>query len=403
MKSILKKIVIAPDSFKGTMTQRQVCDIIEEKLSLILPDAEVIKIHAADGGEGTTDAFLYALGGEKIFVKVKSPIFESIDVYYAILPAGNVILNSSANSNINLNSKENKKTAVIELAAASGLMLAGNKKNPFKTSTYGTGQLIADALEKGCERIILGLGGSATNDGGIGIMAALGVKFLDLNGREIALCNEGLEKLARIDYSEINPKLKKCEIIAACDVDNPMCGENGASYIFAPQKGAYADDLKYLDDNLSHYADILCDYFNIDVRNIKSTGAAGGVLASFLCFCGCEIKSGIEIFLDTINFDNIIKDADLIITGEGKFDSQSVRGKVPYGIAASAKKQNVPVIVLTGDCSEYNKNLGEYGISSVFSIVSGVKTFDEIKNTCYLDLADAVENLFNFYNIFICR
>lgn len=378
----MKKIVIASDSFKGTMTQEQVCDITAAKIVEILPEAEVIKIQAADGGEGTTDAFLSALGGEKIYVQVKSPLWEDIKAYYAILPMVG-----------------DKKTAVVEIAAASGLILAGDRKNPFKTSTFGTGQMIADAIEKGCRRIILGLGGSATNDGGVGIMAALGVKFLDSGGGEIALCNEGLKDLVRIEYGEINPILKECEIIAACDVDNLLCGKTGASYVFAPQKGASVGDLQRLDDNLSHYADILLDRFNIDVKNIKGTGAAGGVLASVICFCGCEIKSGIEIYLDAINFDGIIKDADLIITGEGKFDLQSLRGKVPYGIAGRAKKQNVPVIVLTGDCSAYEKNLNAYGISAVFSIVSGAKTFEEIKNTCCDDLAGTVENLFNFYKI----
>lgn len=377
---MIKKVVIAPDSFKGTMTQKQVCDITAAKITEVLPEAEVIKVQAADGGEGTTDAFLSALGGEKVYVQVKSPIGEDIEAYYAIMPFTG-----------------DKKTAVVELAAASGLILAGEKRNPFKTSTYGTGLMIADALERGCGRIIFGLGGSATNDGGIGIMAALGVRFYDSGGRAIALSNEGLKDLSKIDYSGINPKLKECEIIAACDVDNPLCGENGASYIFATQKGASESDLQLLDANLSHYADILADCFDMDIRNIKGTGAAGGVLASVLCFCGCEIKSGIEIFLDTINFDSIIKDADLIITGEGKFDLQSVRGKVPYGIAKRAKKQNIPVIVLTGDCSVYDKNLSLYGISAVFSIISGVKTFEELKNTCCEDLACTVENLFEFY------
>ena len=373
----MKKVVIAPDSFKGTMSSLEVCEIINKAFKKIKPEVKTIKIPIADGGEGTTDAFLYAMGGEKISVKTKNPLFEDIESYYAIL--------------------KDKKTAIIETAAASGLTLIENRKNPLDSSTFGTGLLIKDALDKNCERIILGLGGSATNDGGAGIISALGVKLSDENNHEIIPSNRGLGKLKYIDDTKLDKRLKNCEFIIACDVENILCGQSGAAYIFGPQKGADETTVKILDENLSRYAGILREKTDRDIKNIPGTGAAGGILASLLSFpdyINCKICSGIDIILDTVNFDDIIKDADLIITGEGRFDSQSLSGKVVSGIAKRAKKQNKPVIVIAGSCGDYGDEVYDLGIQAIFTACSKIYTdFGEVKQNCFDALYKTTENI----------
>ena len=383
MMNKIKKAVIVPDSFKGTMSSSEICEIIDKAFKKIMPDVKTVKIPIADGGEGTVDAVLYASGGEKIFVKSKNPLFEDIDSFYGILQSEK--------------SKNFKKTAVIEMAAASGLPLIENRKNPLDASTFGTGLLIKDALDKGCEKIILGLGGSATNDGGAGVAAALGMKFFDEHNLEIIPSNRGLEKLKYIDSSGLDKRLKNCEFIVACDVDNILCGPTGASYIFGPQKGADEETVRILDANLSKYANILYEKTGIEIRNIPKIGAAGGILATFLSFpdfMNCEIYSGIDIILDTAGFDDIIKDADLIITGEGKFDSQSLNGKAVSGIAKRAKKQNKSVIIIAGGAREYDDKIYDLGISAVFSACSGLyANFDELKQLCFEDLYKTAENI----------
>ena len=234
---MLKKIVIAPDSFKGTMSSIEICNIAEDSIKAVFPDIDVVKVPIADGGEGTVDAFLAAIGGCRLELSVKGPLFDDTAAFYGILPDGT--------------------TAVIEMAAASGLPLVSDRKNPLLTTTYGTGELIMDALDRGCRKIIIGLGGSATNDGGIGMAAALGVKFLDADGEMIRLSGGGIASLAKIDVSGLDSRIKDCEILAACDVDNPLYGPNGASAIFGPQKGADPETVETLDNNLRHYADIL--------------------------------------------------------------------------------------------------------------------------------------------------
>ena len=378
----MNKVVIIPDSFKGTMSSAEVCDIIEKAFNKIKPEIKIVKIPTADGGEGTVDAFLYSVGGEKVYVKTKNPLFENIKAYYGIL---------------------NNKTAVIETAAASGLTLIENRKNPLNTSTFGTGLLIKDALDKNCEKIILGLGGSATNDGGVGIAAALGIDFMDAKSRMIIPSNRGLSELKYIDETGLDQRLKNCEFIIACDVDNILCGPFGASYIFGPQKGADDETVKILDANLSGYADLLYEKTKIDIKNIPGTGAAGGILASLLSFpeyFKCKICSGIDIVLDTVGFDDMIKDADLIITGEGRFDSQSLRGKVVSGVAKRAKKQNKPVIVIAGGAKEYEENAYNIGITAIFSACSGIYTdFNEVKQTCFDDLYKTTENILRILDL----
>jgi len=373
----MKKIVIAPDSFKGTMSSIEICDIVERGIKNIFPKAQTVKVPIADGGEGTVDAFLKAIGGTRINIKVKDPLMRDIDSFYGIL--------------------DDKKTAVIEMAAASGLpLLSDEEKNPFLTSTYGTGQLILDALEKGCSRIILGLGGSATNDGGIGMAAALGVKFLDEKNNEIPLNGGGLKNLHRIDVSGKNPELEKCEIIAACDVDNPLHGVNGAAYVFSPQKGADEEMVRVLDNNLKHYADVIQNEFGINVQDIPGTGAAGGIGAALVAFMGAKLESGIKIVLDCVNFDSLIAGADLIITGEGKIDGQSLRGKVPIGIAERAVKQGVPVIAVVGNIGEDIDAVYDKGISAVFCTSRKPVPFDVAKLHCREDLLATIESIMRY-------
>jgi len=374
--SAVKKIVIAPDSFKGTMSSIEICDIVEEGIKNIFPEIETVKIPIADGGEGTVDAFLRSVGGEKVTVKVKDPLFRDIVSYYGILTDG--------------------KTAIIEMAAASGLPLVEDERNPCLTTTFGTGQLMYDALEKGCTKIIIGIGGSATNDGGIGMAAALGLRFLDESGNEIPLNGEGLASLHTIDVSGKDKRLDSCEIIVACDVTNPLYGPNGAAYVFAPQKGADADMVEFLDRNLRNFAGVLKKDLGIMVDEIPGTGAAGGLGAGLIAFAGATLRSGIKILLDTVKFDEIIKDADLIITGEGKIDSQSLRGKVPVGIAERAKKMNVPVVAIVGNIGDDIEEVYKLGISAVFSTSRKPVPFEEARLTCKKDLLLTVESLIRF-------
>ncbi|MCL2158583.1 MAG: glycerate kinase [Oscillospiraceae bacterium] len=373
----MKKVVIAPDSFKGTLSSAEVCEIIGQAVFKVLPKTKTVKIPIADGGEGTSEAFLLALGGSKIFVRTKNPLFEDIEAFYALL--------------------KDQKTAVIETAAASGLTLVEGRKNALDASTYGTGLLIGDALNRGCKKIILGLGGSATTDGGAGILAALGAGLFDSNRREITPSNCGLEQLCRIEPETLDTRLSGCEIVAACDVDNVLCGPGGAAYVFGPQKGADEDMVKTLDENLLKYAEILLEKTGKNIKDIPGTGAAGGILASLLSFpehINCKTQSGIELMLNAVNFDDVISDADLVITGEGRFDRQSLEGKAVSGIAKRTKRQNKPLIVISGGTGDYTDEIYKLGISAVFGAVSGIYAdFDELKRHCRDDLYKTAENI----------
>lgn len=375
----MKKIVIASDSYKGTMSSLEVCDIVKAGILNIFHEAQVVSIPIADGGEGTVDAFLSAVGGEKINVKVKGPFFEVIESYYGILV--------------------DKKTAVIEMAAASGLPLAGENKNPLITTTYGTGQLILDALEKGCTKIIIGVGGSATNDGGIGMAAALGVRFSDKEGNNVSYDGNGMGKIHTIDMKDLDNRIKNCNIEVACDVDNPLYGKEGAAYIYAPQKGADEEMVKVLDDNLRLYASKVKEYLNLDVQLLEGAGAAGGLGAGLVAFLGAKLRSGIDIVLDNANFENEIKDADLIITGEGKIDSQSVRGKVPIGVAKRSKKYNVPVMAIVGWIDDDIDSVYDMGINSIFSINRKPEDFSVSKEYSKINLLKTVEDIMRLIKI----
>lgn len=345
------KIVIAPDSFKECLSARQVASNIALGIRKIAPNAEIYQIPISDGGEGVLEALINGVGGRRISVSVMDPLMRLIKAEYGILKDGN--------------------TAVIEMAKASGLeLLKEPEKNPLITTTFGTGQLIKDALDKGCNKIIIGIGGSATNDGGVGMVRALGAKFLDDQGEEIPEGGGSLGGLTTIDLSNFDDRIQNCEIIVACDVSNPLSGANGASMVYGGQKGGSMEDLEFLDSNLAHYATKIKTTIGINIAQIPGAGAAGGTGAGLLAFLKGQLVNGIELILQTIKIEEFIKQADLVFTGEGKIDGQTLHGKTISGIAAMAKKHEVPVIVLTGKIGEGIDEIYNIGVSAVFSIVN---------------------------------
>lgn len=344
----MQNFILVPDSFKGTLSAIEVCNIMKSSIKNLYKDANIISVPVADGGEGTVDAFLYALGGEKKSVWVSDAFNEQkILAHYAIL-------------------KDN--IAVIEMAACAGLPLVKNRLEPDKTTTFGVGELIVDAINSGAKKIILGLGGSATNDGGCGMAAALGVKFKDEQDQKFIPTGGTLSKIYKIDMNNIYPKIKDIEFISMCDVDNPLCGRLGASAVFAPQKGADEDMVKLLDEGLAHLAKIIKRDLHIEVKDIKGAGAAGGLGAGSIAFLQSKLTKGIDVVLDTINFDELVSKADIVFTGEGKFDSQSLHGKVVMGVANRSQKYKTPVIVVTGAIGENIQEAYNKGITAIFSI-----------------------------------
>lgn len=344
----MQNFILVPDSFKGTLSAIEVCNIMKSSIKNLYKDANIISVPVADGGEGTVDAFLYALGGEKKSVWVSDAFNEQkILAHYAML-------------------KDN--IAVIEMAACAGLPLVKNRLEPDKTTTFGVGELIVDAINSGAKKIILGLGGSATNDGGCGMAAALGVKFKDEQDQKFIPTGGTLSKIYKIDMNNIYPKIKDIEFISMCDVDNPLCGRLGASAVFAPQKGADEDMVKLLDEGLAHLAKIIKRDLHIEVKDIKGAGAAGGLGAGSIAFLQSKLTKGIDVVLDTINFDELVSKADIVFTGEGKFDSQSLHGKVVMGVANRSQKYKTPVIVVTGAIGENIQEAYNKGIIAIFSI-----------------------------------
>ncbi|MBT7952827.1 MAG: glycerate kinase, partial [Gammaproteobacteria bacterium] len=315
------KIVIAPDSFKGNLTSLEVAKAIEKGVQRVLPKANCVKVPMADGGEGTVQSLVDAMGGKFVYRKVSGPDGVVIRARYGLLA--------------------DKLTAVIEMAEASGLpLIAESERNPLTATSHGTGELIIDAINKGAQKIIIGIGGSATNDGGAGMAQALGVKFLDSRGREIRTLAAGgmLNRIADINMENIHVGLKKCKIIVASDVDNPLCGKRGASYVFGPQKGATPAMVKRLDSNLNHFARLIKNRLNINVRSLKGAGASGGLGAGLVAFAGAKLQSGVDIVMQATDFESHLNKADLVITGEGRVDFQTAFGKTPAGIAKVAKK-----------------------------------------------------------------
>lgn len=359
----IKKIVIAPDSFKESMAAIEVADAIERGFAKVFPNTTVFdKIPMADGGEGTTEALVNALNASYRKVSVKNPINKTITASYGYAYETN--------------------TAIIDMASASGLdLIAEEDKNPLITTSYGTGQLINDAIEQGAQHIILGIGGSATNDGGVGMLSALGCKFLDSDNQTLKAGGAALAKLSHIDMSNLNPKLKDTTIEVACDVTNPLLGKYGASEIYGRQKGATEDMIKQLDAALTRYHDVIEQQLNVSVKDIEGAGAAGGLGTGLLAFLNANLAKGIDIVLKETQFTQRLKDADLVITGEGKMDHQTIYGKTPIGVSHAAQRFNVPVIAIAGSLGEGYQAVYEHGISSVFSI---------LQQPC--SLSDALEN-----------
>lgn len=376
----MKKILLVPDSFKGTMSSEQICNIMKSAIEKVFPGAEIISIPVADGGEGSVDAFLSGIGGKKVDVIVKGPFFLDINSFFGLLPDG---------------------TAVIEMAAACGLPIVGHIKNPELTTTYGVGQLIKHALDMGCKKIIIGLGGSATNDGGCGAAAALGAVFRDVDGQPFVPIGENLKNIHSIDLSGMDGRLSTIPVLAMCDVDNPLCGANGAAAVFGPQKGADPEMVSRLDNGLWHLSRVVEDTIGRDLSKIEGAGAAGGMGFGVQAFFNAQIKMGINVVLDTVDFDILAKDADLIITGEGKLDTQSLRGKVISGVLRRANKAGAPVIAVVGDIGDGIESIYEEGIKGVFSINRVAVPYEKAKLRAERDLYLTVENLMRYHKFLV--
>lgn len=363
------KIVIAPDSFKESLSALAVADAIETGLRRVLPHAHIVKIPMADGGEGTVQSLIDATQGTLHTTEVSDPLGKRVAAFFGV--------------------SGDQHTAIVEMAAASGLHWVDlDKRNPLKTSSYGTGELIQAALNLGVKHIILGIGGSATNDGGAGMLQALGAQFFNHNNQLITEKISGgiLDQIARVDFSIINQKFKGISVEVACDVNNPLCGERGASAIFAPQKGATPDMVAILDKNLQHYAHIIQQNLNTDIATPAGSGAAGGMGGGLLTLPHVQLKSGVQIVLDTVRLAEHIADADFVITGEGRMDAQSIAGKTPIGVARTAKQFGKPVIAIVGSLRTDYEVVYQHGIDAVFPIIRQLDTLPET-------LANARENL----------
>ena len=375
----MKKAILVPDSFKGTISSKRICEIMEKKIFDYFPDCEVIPIPVADGGEGSVDCFLEAAGGDKVTAQVQDPFGDEMTAYYGII---------------------SDRTAVIEMAVCAGLPLAEGREDPAITSTYGVGQLIIDAAKRGCRKIIMCLGGSGTNDLGCGAVAATGVKFFDKDGKEFIPTGGTLKDIASVDLSGKDKILDGVEFVTMCDIDNPLYGETGAAYVFAPQKGADKECVEMLDNGLRSAAKIINSATGKEIDFIAGSGAAGGMGAGMVAFFNSTLQMGIETMLDAVDFSTVIDGADVVFTGEGRFDSQSLRGKVVIGVSKRAKEKDVPVVVIAGD---YDKKLDaayENGVSAVFSTNRVAKDFSVIKGESIKNLELAFDNILRLISIF---
>lgn len=366
----MKKIIIACDSFKGSLGSEEVGVAASEGVRMADDTVETRVVAVADGGEGTVDALVRGLDGHYVSCTVGGPLGDPVGARYGISGDGN--------------------TAIMEMAQASGLTLIPEcRRNPLYTSTFGTGQMIADALGRGCTTILMGIGGSATNDGGMGLLSALGVRFIDEGGSELTPCGESLEKIAAIDLSGMDSRARTATFRIACDVDNPLYGPDGAACVFGPQKGADAEAVERLDRGLRNYARIVEKTTGRDVAAMPGAGAAGGLGVCFAAFFRSILKPGIELMLNAIRFDEIIAGADLIITGEGRLDTQTVHGKTPYGVLCAGRRQGIPVVAIGGAVTAYAE-LAAAGFRAVFPIVPGPCTLAEA-----MDAATARRNVVN--------
>ncbi len=371
----MKKIILIPDSFKGTMSSTEICSIMDEQIHRHFPEAQVVSIPVADGGEGSVDSFLTAMGGERISVRVKGPYMEDMDAFYGIVP-GN--------------------TAVIEMAAAAGLPLVGENRQADRTTTYGVGQLMAHAVKSGVRKLVVGLGGSATNDGGTGAAAALGVRFYNDKGETFIPVGATLKDIARIDTSELLPELRAVELVTMCDIDNPLCGPHGAAAVFGPQKGADPEMVVRLDAGLCHMAEIVKRDLGADILELPGSGAAGGMGGGMVAYFGSRLEMGIETVLNTVGFNDLIQGADLVFSGEGKIDFQSLRGKVVIGVARRTRQFGIPLVAIVGDIGDNIEGAYDEGITGIFSINRVAVPFKEAKPRAKADLALTMDNLMRF-------
>lgn len=353
----MRKIIIAPDSFKGSLTSTEVTHAIEAGILKVFPICETVKIPMSDGGEGSCTTLTKALGGKKIKITVHDSLMRPIDVEYGLL--------------------DDEQTAIIEMAVVNGLtLLSKEEQNPLRTTTFGTGEIIKHALLQGCRTFLVGIGGSATNDAGTGMLRALGFRFLDKYGNETNGTGESLQLIHKIDESAILPELKNAHFTIACDVNNPFCGPNGAAYIYAPQKGANDKMTKTLDEGLENFRQLIESNKKIDLNSIPGAGAAGGLAGGFVALLGAQLKLGIEMVLEAVNFEKHLINSELVITGEGKLDKQTQMGKTASGILAASSRANVPVIAI-GGCVENVEELNKQGFLAVFSTTSAPISFEE--------------------------
>lgn len=367
----MKKIILIPDSFKGTMSSMEICGIMEKVLGEHYPDAEILSIPVADGGEGTVDAFLTAMGGEKVFLTVSGPLGTPVEGFYGRIG----------------------DTAVIEMAAAAGLPLVYGHPAPEEATTYGVGQLILHAAHSGARRVIVGLGGSATTDGGCGAAAAAGVRFYDKDGKDFVPTGGTLQNICRIDRTGLDKMTSQMEIITMCDISNPLTGTKGAAHVFAPQKGADHETVLRLDGGLRHLAQVVRHQLGLEIETMPGAGAAGGMGGGMVAFFGSRLEMGIEAVLDTVEFDRLLAGADLVFTGEGKIDSQSLGGKVVIGVAGRAKKQHVPTIAIVGDIGDPIEAAYDMGVSGIFSINRVAVPYGQAKPRAKEDLRRTMDNL----------
>ncbi|ELJ8580788.1 glycerate kinase [Vibrio cholerae] len=368
------KVVIAPDSFKESLTAKQVCDAIQAGLARVWHDAKFVAIPVADGGEGTVQSLVDATQGRLVEVKVMGPQGKRVEAFYGMLG--------------------DNQTAVIEMAAASGLHhVPVAQRDPKLTTSFGTGELIRHALDQGVTKLIIGLGGSATNDGGVGMLAALGARFTNADGDPIQLTGGGLRELTHIDLQDFDPRLQHCDILVACDVNNPLCGDKGASAVFGPQKGATPEDVQLLDGTLRQFCLLTEKVTGKMVLESAGAGAAGGMGAALLAYTQARLRPGIEIVLETVQLAHQVSDADLVITGEGRIDSQTVHGKTPMGVAKVAKRFDVPVLALCGCTGDNYQAVYQCGIDAVFAAVPRAMLLEDALKESDFNLADLAENV----------
>ncbi|WP_314853217.1 glycerate kinase [uncultured Granulicatella sp.] len=375
------KVVVAIDSFKGSLSSMEAGQAIAEGVKRVYQNAEVVVRPLADGGEGTVEALVEGMGGIFVTKEVTGPLGEKVDAVYGVIES----------------EEDSSKTAIIEMSAAAGITLVPEKsRNPMNTTTYGVGELILDAIERGCRHFIVGIGGSATNDGGVGMLQALGYDFLTREGKAISYGGDGLRELASIEDVNVHPKLKECTFKVACDVTNPLCGENGSSAIFGPQKGATPEMVQELDQLLLHYAELSKEMNANADRFYPGTGAAGGMGFAFLTYTNAALESGIQIVLTETKLEELIKTADFVVTGEGRLDGQTALGKAPIGVASLAKKHQKKVLAFAGAVTPDAKECNQHGIDAFFPILRGIVTLKEAmdKENAHRNMVDTVEQVF---------